>query len=133
MDKQVIKPDVPLPVDARSSSRRSICVACILKTGRIFSPALLLDLSAEGAFIKSNEVIHRGSEVTLLMNLQGRNGAFDLTVQAEIVHSGRYLQGDGNFSGFGVRFKDLDGDAMERLNEVLLAAENQPDRKYILF
>jgi Tfp pilus assembly protein PilZ len=108
-------------------------VACILKTGRIFSPALLLDLSAEGAFIKSNEVIHRGSEVTLLMNLQGRDGAFDLSVQAEVVHSGRYLQGDGNFSGFGVRFKDLDGDAMERLNEVLLAAENQPDRKYILF
>jgi len=133
MDKQLIKSDVPQPVDVRNSSRQSICVACILKTNRTLSPAFLLDLSAEGAFVKSTEVIHRGSEITLLMKLPGRNGAFELTVQAEVVHSGRYLQGDGNFSGFGVRFRDLTGDAIGRLNEVLIAAESQPERKYILF
>src|SRR4030042_5662033 len=107
MERQVIKLDVPAPVDARNAARHSICVACILKTDRTLSPAFLLDLSAEGAFVKCNEVIHQGTEITLLMKLQGRNGAFELTVRAEIVHSGRYLQGDGNFPGFGVRFVNL--------------------------
>ncbi len=97
------------------------------------SPAFLLDMSATGAFIKCADVLQRDSEITLHVKLKGNGVVFELSIQAEVIHAGRYLQGDGNFSGFGVRFKDMTFDDARKLEDALFAADTQPERKYILY
>jgi Tfp pilus assembly protein PilZ len=119
--------------DARKSARNGVAVCCILKFEEALSPAFLLDISAEGGFIKCEKRIHPGSQVTLLVDLPGQDSASQLSIQAEVVHIGRFLQAYDNFTGFGVRFKSLSEDEKSKLQNALLATQSQPVRKYNLF
>jgi Tfp pilus assembly protein PilZ len=119
--------------DARKLARNGVVVSCILKQGETLSPAFLLDVSTEGGFIKCDQRIHTGSEVTLMMALPGHDSASQLSIQAEVVHAGRFLQEYDNFAGFGVRFRDLSEDVKDQLQKALLATQSQPARKYNLF
>ena len=119
--------------DARKSARNGVAVCCILKIEEALSPAFLLDVSAEGGFIKCEKRIHPGSKVTLLMDLPGQDFASPLSIRAEVVHTGRFLQAYDNFTGFGVRFESLSEDENNKLQNALLAIQSQPVRKYNLF
>ena len=123
----------PERADARNSSRKSLVVDCVVKTAHILSPAIILDLSLEGAFVKCSENVNPGLEITLIMKLPDHGSHSEISIQAEVVHAGRFLQGDHNFSAFGVRFKNLSEGVKLRLNEALLTSESQPERKYLLF
>jgi c-di-GMP-binding flagellar brake protein YcgR len=117
--------------DARRLARNGVAVCCILKIEEALSPAFLLDVSAEGGFIKCEKRIHPGSKVMLLMDLPGQDSASQLSIQAEVVHTGRFLQEYD--TGFGVRFENLSEDEKNKLQNALLATQSQPVRKYNLF
>lgn len=134
MEKQVLQTvDVP-PPDLRSAMRRSTNIDCILEVDGAPFPARILDRSAEGAFVECKGVIHPGSEATLLVRLPCCGEVLDLSLQTEVIHSGRYLQGDRNFIGLGLRFKDIPPDVRRKMEEDdLLALSAEPTRKYIFF
>jgi Tfp pilus assembly protein PilZ len=119
--------------DARNAFRKHLCIDCIVKTEQILSSALLLDLSTDGAFVKCSEVVNPGSEITLILKLPGRGSSTELKFQAEVAHTGRFVQGYDNFAGFGVHFKNLSPDVKLKLKDAVLAAESEPERKYMLF
>lgn len=120
-------------MDSRRSARNGVAVCCILRIEEALSPAFLLDVSAEGGFIKCEKRLHPGSKVTLLMDLPGQDSGSQLSIQAEVVHTGRFLQEYDNFAGFGVRFESLSEDEKNKLQNALLATQSQPVRKYNLF
>jgi hypothetical protein len=119
--------------DERKSARNGVAVCCILKIEDALSPAFLLDVSTEGGFIKCEKRIHPGSKITLIMDLPGQGSASQFSIQAEVVHAGRFLQEYDNFAGFGVRFENLAEDEKNKLQNLLLATQSQPARKYNLF
>jgi len=119
--------------EERKSTRNGVGVNCTLKAVDVQAPALLLDLSVEGGFLRCNKVIHPGATVMLQVELPGQDSDSELNIQAEVVHTGRFLQEDDNFTGFGVRFKNLSDKEKTRLQSALLLARNQPPRKYNLF
>jgi len=123
----------PAQSDARDSTRKSVEIDCTIKSEETLAPARLLDLSLGGAFISCSQDLIAGSEIALIIKLPGQDPTRELSVQAEVVHVGRFLQGFNNFTGVGLRFIHLSPDQETVLQNILDSAKSLPSRKYILY
>ena len=115
MERQGLSLVKPEQEDARNSSRKCLVIGCIVKTAHISSPAIIMDLSVDGASVKCSEDVNPGMEITLILKLPSQPA--ELSIQAGAIHVGRFLQGYNNFSAFGVRFKNLSPELRLMLND----------------
>lgn len=105
--------------DKRFYTRYSIRCDCIIATesGRKYE-AEVLDISAEGAKIRSDEGIHLKIGDIIYLNIKCK---FKIKVKAEI----RWIKSEDRYKLFGVRFIDMtiqDRDSLSRLlSEMALA------------
>jgi hypothetical protein len=122
-----------VPTDARDASRKHMGVDCLVETsGRVYT-GILLDMSADGAFVKCSKSINPGTEISLVLKNPRKNTSSGIKIQAEVAHAGRFVQGFENFSGFGARFKNLPAELKSKLDEALHHADCLPERKYTLY
>ena len=102
--------------EARKSARNGVAVCCILKIEEALSPAFLLDVSAEGGFIKCEKRIHPGSKGHAADGF-ARPGFRHLSSASrpKWFMPEDFSRNMHNFAGFGVRFESLAEDEKNKL------------------
>ncbi len=95
-------------------------------------PGRLLDLSSGGAFVESALSLTFGDRLVITFKVHSRKKVMYLSLQAKVVYTGRFLQGFGNFYGFGVCFTHLSHEDTFKLHRALESLELSPEKKFEL-
>jgi hypothetical protein len=116
----------------RKTKRKQASIACALKMAGTTYPGRLLDISAEGAFVKTDSPLSSGDRLTIVFRARSDGESIPLSLESIVVHGGRFLQGFENFTGFGVRFLHLSPDQAAALAELLQGIKSKPLEKFEL-
>jgi len=95
-------------------------------------PGRLLDLSSGGAFVETAQSLTCGDRLFIIFKAHSRKKVIYLNLQAKVVYTGRFLQGFGNFYGFGARFVHLSHEDILKLHRVLENSDGFPEKKFEL-
>lgn len=103
-----------LPEERRSEARWDLCLPCRIRWKERSFDAQALDLSGEGAFVETTQVLPEGADIVISFLVAGK----EASIGSAIVHSGRYLTELKNVKGFGVSFKDPPTEVLSHLKHV---------------
>ena len=98
-------PEKTITLDEREGPRRACTIAVNFETQGARFEDTILDISAAGLFIQTNESIETGQEISLRFSFPGAEE--DLDIKGEIVWRSP--------KGIGVKFYDLTADHIERI------------------
>jgi|WetSurMetagenome_2_1015567.scaffolds.fasta_scaffold1193565_1 hypothetical protein len=126
------KPSSDAGAENRRTRRKSASIDCALKiAGKVYA-GRLLDISAEGAFVKTAHPLTGGDRLTVVFKARVDKASIILSLEAIVVYGGRFLQGFDNFTGFGMRFLYVSPDDAAALAKLVKSIESHPLKKYEL-
>ncbi len=104
-------------MEADTKDRWEVDIPCRFRWDEIERPGRVLNLSEGGAFVESTNLYPIGSSIGLVFGVEDDKQNFALT--GDVVHTGRYLKGGRNVSGFGVEFIGAPLSTILRLRQFL--------------
>jgi hypothetical protein len=116
----------------RKTKRKRASIACALKMAGKVHAGRILDISSEGAFVKTAHPLASGDRLTVVFKARSEAEPIVLSLESVVVHGGRFLQGFENFTGFGVRFVHLSPSQAAALAKLVKGIKSQPLEKYEL-